>query len=187
MVTWYQATVQMISVFRPCPAAKAVPAAISTMPATSATGGASRRTMRATPGIGACTTTTTTCTRAATARQTCVACAVFGTLRPRNSAAIAPRRPDPRLLRHRARPLLSRPPKSSPSHNLPTRPRHNVYYNYDHTPQNPPPNSNNAPRPRGPRGNRCGWDAEERLRTVRYRREFYRYAGREEVPYRENR
>jgi len=117
MATPYQATVQMISVFRPCPAATVGAMAISTVPATSATGGAPRRTIRTTPGSGSCTTATRAWTGASSSRHSCFRCVVFGTLRPRNSAAIAPRRPDPRLLRHMARPFYPAPQNPRPSHN----------------------------------------------------------------------
>jgi len=115
-----------ITDFRPCPAAS-VGEAVSTMPATTATGGAPRRAVQAAPGTGAWATTTTAWAGATTSRHSCFRCAVFGTLRPRNSAAIASRRPDPRLLRHRAYPLYSVPPKSPPASNPPIRPAHGVY------------------------------------------------------------
>ena len=62
--------------FPPCLAASAV-MAVSTMPATAATGGVLVRTIAATPTTGVCTTTTRTPTTTATLRATCsvfVAC-----------------------------------------------------------------------------------------------------------------
>jgi len=68
--------VQMILGFRPCPAATATPMAVSTMSATTATGGRPRRAVAATPTAGACTTTTTTCTRTASTWATVFLCVV---------------------------------------------------------------------------------------------------------------